>query len=40
MSFRSKIGRGHSRKVFSKGAQRVHPKNTMLGSPMRGGIRL
>lgn len=40
MSFRSKIGSGRSRKIFSKGAQRVHPKNSMLGAPMRGGIRL
>lgn len=40
MSYRrSKLSRGHSRKVFSRGASRVHPKNSG-GSPMRGGIRL
>lgn len=40
MAFRSKMGRGRSKKIFSRGAQRVHPKNLMLGAPMRGGIRL
>lgn len=39
---RGKMSRGHSRKVFSKGANRVHPKNAMTGAGyvMRGGIRL
>jgi len=36
---RSGMGGSHSKKVFSKGAQRVHPKN-VAGRPMRGGIRL
>lgn len=35
---RQKMEKRHSQKVFSKGAQRVHPKNT--AGPMRGGIRL
>lgn len=40
MSFRrSRMGRSNSRKVFSRGAQRVHPRNIVAG-PMRGGIRL
>lgn len=39
MAFRAKISRGRSRRSFSKGAQRVHPKN-LRGGPMRGGIRL
>ncbi len=39
---RGKMGRGFSRKVFRKGAQRVHPKNDLSGAGMtqRGGIRL
>lgn len=41
---RSRMSRGHSRRVFSRtaGGQRVHPKNALVtGSrPMRGGIRL
>lgn len=40
MAFRKRMQRGNSRKVFSKGAQRVHPKNLMFAAPMRGGIRL
>lgn len=39
MAFRSRIGGRKSRKIFSRGAQRVHPKNT-VAAPMRGGIRL
>lgn len=39
MARRSKMSRGHSRQVFSKGARRVHPKN-VVSNPMRGGIRL
>lgn len=34
------MARGHSRKVFTRGAQRVHPKNALSSLPMRGGIRL
>lgn len=37
---RSKMGRRESNSVFRKGADRVHPKNGLLGRPMRGGIRL
>lgn len=40
MARRSKMGRRHSRKVFTRGAQRVHPKNSLPTMPMRGGIRL
>lgn len=40
MARRSRMSRGHSRHVFRKGAQRVHPKNRMDVAPMRGGIRL
>lgn len=34
------MSRGGSRSMFRRGASRVHRKNLMLGSPMRGGIRL
>lgn len=34
---RSKMGHKHSAKLFTKTAQRVHPKNDLR--PMRGGIR-
>lgn len=37
---RQKMGRKNSRKVFTKGAQRVHPKNGLQSTVMRGGIRL
>lgn len=38
---RHKMGRSKSRRVFTKTAQRVHPKNGLgSGGPMRGGIRL
>jgi len=38
---RHKMGRSKSKKVFTKHAQRVHPKNGLgSGAPMRGGIRL
>jgi len=36
---RTEMGPAHSKKVFRRGAQRVHPKN-VAGRPMRGGIRL
>lgn len=43
MAQREHLDRGYSERMFTKHAQRVHPKN-MLGSgfagPMRGGIRL
>lgn len=38
MARRSKMARGNSKRVFTRGAQRVHPKNS--ARPMRGGIRL
>lgn len=40
MRKRHKMGRHHSRKVFSRGAQRIHGKNMYGTAPMRGGIRL
>lgn len=41
MRKRGSMNRGYSKKVFTKGAQRVHPKNGLgSGNPMRGGIRL
>jgi len=39
MRKRSKLSRRVSRKVFKKGAKRVHRKN-VRGMVMRGGIRL
>jgi len=36
---RSKMNKGHSKRVFSRTAAKVHPKNT-IAAPMRGGIRL
>lgn len=36
---RSKMGKKRSKRLFTKTAMRVHPKN-MMGAPMRGGIRL
>lgn len=39
MSRRHKLGNKHSKKLFTRTAQRVNSKNTM-GMPMRGGIRL
>lgn len=37
---RHKLGRRHSERSFTRGAQRVHSQNDRSGSPMRGGIRL
>lgn len=39
MSKRRKLSRNESRKMFSRVAQYVHPKN-VHNSPMRGGFRL
>lgn len=39
MSRRMKMNRRRSKKIFTRGAQRIHPKNAPA-SPMRGGIRL
>lgn len=39
MAKRGKMARGYSKKVFRKGAQRVHARN-VSPAPMRGGIRL
>ena len=36
---RSKMSKGYSKKLFTKTAKRVAPKNVYSG-PMRGGIRL
>lgn len=36
---RSKMSNGSSRKLFTRTAQRVHPRNNNT-LPMRGGIRL
>ena len=35
---RHKLGKRHSRKLFTKTAKRVHGQN--VRAPMRGGIRL
>ncbi len=37
---RQKMKKSYSKKVFTKGAQRVHGKNMMNALVMRGGIRL
>ena len=37
-SKRSKIPHGKSKRMFTKTAKKVHPKN--MAKPMRGGIRL
>jgi len=36
---RSKIPNRKSKKMFTKFAKKIHPKNT-LAKPMRGGIRM
>lgn len=40
MAKRYKMSRRSSRKDFRRRAQSVHPKNSMVAAPMRGGIRL
>jgi len=44
MAYRKKMKRKSSKKLFTKTAKRVHPKNTKSSSgasrAMRGGIRL
>lgn len=37
---RKRLARGRSRRMFTRGALRVHPKNAYNTGPMRGGIRL
>lgn len=37
---RHKITKGRSKKLFSRTAQSIHPKNINNSNPMRGGIRL
>jgi len=37
---RRRLSTGKSRRMFRKGANRVHRKNVSSASPMRGGIRL
>lgn len=39
MAMRNKMSRRRSKKMFTRTAKRVHPKNGM-GRPMRGGIRM
>jgi len=39
MSKRHKLSKKSSKKLFSKTAQYIHPKN-IHGQPMRGGFRL
>lgn len=40
MSKRFRLSRRSSGKMFSRGAQRVHPKNGLQQAVLRGGIRL
>lgn len=37
---RHKMGKRHSRKLFSRTASRTHKRNMPTRLPMRGGIRL
>lgn len=39
MRKRHKLGRKHSKRMFTKHAKRVHSRNVVI-PPMRGGIRL
>ena len=39
MAKRMKLEKGHSKRVFTAGAQRIHPRND-VSRIMRGGIRL
>lgn len=36
---RHKLGRGKSKKMFSRGARNIHKKNAII-NPMRGGFRI
>lgn len=40
MSKRKKMPNKRSKKIFTKTASKVHPKNGMGSTVMRGGIRL
>lgn len=40
MSKRMRIRRKFSKKLFTRGAERVHRKNGLVNVVMRGGIRL
>jgi len=40
MARRKRMRRRNSKRVFTRGAQRIHPKNRLSARPMRGGIRL
>lgn len=40
MSKRGKIGKSHSKHMFTKHASKVHVRNVPKRLPMRGGIRL
>lgn len=37
---RARMGRRKSKRSFTAGAMRVHPRNLSTARPMRGGIRL
>jgi hypothetical protein len=37
---RHKLSKKGSRRLFTKTAKRIHPRNSVSVSPMRGGIRL
>jgi len=39
MSRRARMSKGRSKKIFSRGAMRVHSRNLNTTNPMRGGIR-
>lgn len=39
MSKRHKLKNSHSKRLFTRTAERVNPRNSQ-GTPMRGGIRL
>lgn len=40
MRSRKSLSRKSSKKIFRKGANRIHKKNKITANPMRGGIRL
>jgi len=40
MAFRKKMGEKKSKRLFTRTAKKVHPKNAPASAVMRGGIRL
>lgn len=40
MAYRKRLGMRKSKRLFSRTAQRIHPRNGMVTGVMRGGIRL